>query len=214
MQLSILFSNIQAMFKSKEIRWFSPTEDKRITAWFKAGKPGFEATHARTDHYLPLPGKNDMGFKLREGKIEAKFRTGTPKIGKLTNGAEGYLEDWVKWSFNVSKDDPLANDILKKERYSWIGVYKERMGLKLTKDEKDQTRFFDIMDPIDFGCQVEYTRITVQEQQWFTFGLEWFGDMYLELDPDVVSDILGDSSLKIDESMGYSEFFNRNLKIS
>ena len=213
MQLSILFSNIQAMYRSKEIRWFSPTEDKRITAWFKAGKPGFEATYARTDHYMPLPGKNDMGFKLREGKLEAKVRTGVPRIGKLTDKAEGYLEDWVKWSFNVSKDDPLANDILKGGKYSWIGVYKERMGLKLTEDKNARTRFLDIMDQIDFGCQIEYTRIYVLGQQWFTFGLEWFGDKHLEPDPEVVSDILGDSSLKIDESMGYSEFFNTRLKI-
>jgi hypothetical protein len=179
-----------------------------------ARKLNFEATYARTDHYLPLPGKNDMGFKLREGKIEAKVRTGVPMISKLSDKVEGYLEDWVKWSFNVGNDDPLANDILEGGKYSWISVYKERMGLKLAEDKNARTRFLDIMDQIDFGCQIEYTRIYVLGQQWFTFGLEWFGDKYLELDPDIILDILGDSSLKVDESMGYSEFFNTKLRIS
>jgi len=200
------------MFKSKEIRWFSQTEEKQITQWFNDHGLDFATTDARTDFYLPLPEKKDMGVKLREGNIEAKCRTSIPKIGKLTDHAEGYFEEWVKWSFNVNKDDPLSESIIKEKKYSWIEVYKERVGRKLTKDEKGKTKWLSIKDRIPFGCQVEYTRILIKGQQWFTFGLEWFGNEYLEFDLKIAIEILGVSSLKKEKSMGYAEFLNMNFR--
>jgi len=200
------------MFKSKEIRWFSQAKNEQISQWFNTLGLFFAATIPRRDFYLPLPDKEDMGIKLREGKIEVKLRENAPKLTKLTCDTEGYLENWVKWSLDVREDDRLSRAIIEEKEYDWIEVYKERIGVKLVTGENGKINLLNIKDRIPFGCQMEYTRILVKGQEWFTFGLEWFGEEYLKLEPSLISEVLGNNILKKERSMGYSGFLN--LKIN
>jgi len=196
------------MYNSKEIRWFFREQDKIIAKWFSGKGLELSTTKSRRDFYLPIPKKEDISVKLREGQVQIKQRHGNPGPHELTKNAKGLLEDWVRWGFDVEDDDALANSIIKNKEHNWIEVYKERMGLKITKDSDGSLSIHDIKDFLSFGCQVEYTRLVIDGTESFTFGLEWFGDEYLELDPSLIAEVLGDTVLKMEDSMGYPAFIS------
>ena len=196
------------MYKSKEIRWFTQEENKTISQWFTKQGLGFNTVIARRDHYLIALDNDDIVTKLREGKIEIKHKVGTPTITHLTPNAEGYFEEFVKWSFKLDTKDGLSGKIIYANKYTteWVGVYKERMGVKLTKGNNGTIKIHDIKDFINNGCQIEYTRIKVKDKVWYSFNLEWFGDEFLNLDASFISGIFGDSVLMLQDSMGYGSF--------
>lgn len=201
----------QNLYKSKEIRWFLSEKSNTITKWFSDHNMDFSKTQARTDFYLPVPGKVDISIKLREGNLEIKQRNGEPESNHLTENAIGYIEDWVKWSFEIKDDDELAKSIIKDKKFNWIEVYKERIGVKLSVNSDGTIAILGLKDRIPFGCQVEYTRLLINGKEWFTFGFEWFGEKYLEVNSKLIDDILGDSKLLLKESLGYGEFLNKTL---
>lgn len=196
------------MFESKETRWFNQSRNEKITQWFKEHDLTHDTTKPRIDFYLPLPNKKDIGIKLREGKVEIKQRKNSPELVSLTENAEGFLEEWVKWSFNINEYDKLNNAIVNKNAYDWIKIYKERIGIKLSASKKGNVAIESIEKQIPFGCQIEYTRILLKGHEWFTFGLEWFGDDHLKLENEFLLDILGNTTMNKKRSMGYVEFLN------
>ena len=138
------------MYKSKEIRWFFSENNEPIEQWFSGRGMLFSKTKPRTDYYLPIPGKEDISVKLREGNIEIKQRHGQPVLHHLTKNAIGYLEDWVKWSFDVEDNDELAKNIIQAKKYSWFEVYKERIGVKLTANADGTSAILDIKEFVPF----------------------------------------------------------------
>jgi hypothetical protein len=194
------------MYRSKEIRWFFRERNGPIAHWFSDHGKTFPKTDPRTDYYLPNPGNEGMSVKLREGNIEIKQREGMPALHHLTKHAVGYLEDWVKWSFDVNDDDALTRRIIKERKYNWTEVYKERLGVKLSANPDGTIAVLDIKNIIPAGCQVEYTRLLIKGQEWFTFGLEWFGEEYLDLDAKIIEEVVGSSHLEVKNSKGYNGF--------
>lgn len=165
----------------------------------------------RTDFYLPIPGKDDISIKLREGDIEIKQRTGTQTEHHLTTNTLGFLEDWVKWSFDLKEHDDLVHNIIKHKKFDWFEVYKERIGFKYTSDNAGRLNIVDIKERPLFGCQIEYTRLKIYGKEWFTFGLEWFGDNKFELPDDLLNKVLGDTKLELKDSKGYNAFLNGQI---
>ncbi|WP_026935315.1 hypothetical protein [Christiangramia echinicola] len=197
------------MFKSKEIRWFNSNEDLAISAWFEENGYLFENTEARIDYYLPLKEKEDIGIKLRENNIEIKQRVSRSEKEKLVSRVKGYFEEYVKWSFSSAEDDSLVHEITEGDNYDWIPVKKERIGFNLTEISNGEIKRIKIDEFPDFGCQVEYTRIKVKDDIYYTFALEWFGDKELNIDLTILIDIIGENRLKAINSMGYAEFLNK-----
>ncbi|PVD52361.1 hypothetical protein DC498_09595 [Terrimonas sp.] len=196
------------MYKSREIRWFKDNSDQNILDWFAGQDLSFKNTDARADYYLRL-GKDDITVKLREGNIEIKQRIGSPEPGKLRENAEGYFENWVKWSFNADKDDELVKEIIQAGKYEWIETIKTRIGLKLTLDESGKTSLVSIKDHIPFGCQIEYTHLVIGSKTYYTFALEWFGEKELQLPSELSTEILEHSRFDTTDSMGYGEFLKK-----
>ena len=192
------------MFETREIRWFFQTNDSQISKWFEENNYSFGKTDPRTDYYLTLD-KEDPGIKLREGKIEIKNRINRSEKEELGN-AEGYFEEYQKWSFSSSEDDSLYQEIVQKNKYNWIPLAKERLSFKLKEDENNRLVKADPEEYLSSGCQIEYTRVKLKNQTWFTFGLEWFGGKELDLNPSFVNEIMGNTKLKAENSMGYAEF--------
>jgi len=88
---------------TKEIRWFlegpAPSE---AWAWFD-GLPGKNRTAAypRQDIYLAVPGRDDLGLKLREGRLEIKVRSAAQTGVRLLGGRiSGTCEDWEKFAWD------------------------------------------------------------------------------------------------------------------
>jgi hypothetical protein len=195
------------MFKSKEIRWFTHKPDSILLDWFVARGLNFDNTEPRTDFYLPLE-KNDLNVKLREGKIEIKHRIQSPVQAKLTPKAEGFIEEWIKWSFAADQTDRLSHDIISENKFNWTKTKKTRLGVKLKYSDRDggEPVIVPIYDFISRGCQIEYTKILVSQKVYYTFAFEWFGDPYPAIGNSFLAEIPGNSVLKPENSKGYACF--------
>ncbi len=195
------------MFKSREIRWFQIKSSSQLADWFASFDMSFDNSKERTDYYLPLPDNDNIGVKIREGKIEVKNRLGQPEVVQLAPSVNGNAEYWVKWSFMSPEDDPLVKEILEKKQ-DWIPVRKSRMGVKLIPDLQGKIAVLPLTTMGDNGCQIEYTQIFVgsAQERWFTFGFEWFGDMKLSVPDDFMKKLLSGIELNKDHSMGYAQF--------
>ncbi len=196
------------MFNSTEIRWFSRTTYPSIGTWFATHGLTFETVADRTDFYLPKPFQDDESIKLREGNVEIKIRKGVGRSTKFTSSARGIEEDWVKWSFSISKDDPLAPIILHERKFDWIAIQKERIGVKIAP-AGNGLHIVPITERIPYGCQVEYTRLLVEDEEWYTFGLEWFGEQMIAVDPELREAIIQNTRLTEQDSYGYAAFLKK-----
>jgi hypothetical protein len=197
-----------APYASKEIRWFFRPGNRTIEQWFGNLGKEISKTTPRTDFYLPIPDKDDISVKLREGNIEVKQRSVGVVQHKLTSNAHGYLEDWIKWSFDTEDQDSLVHSIIDDKKYDWIEVQKERIGVKVTVGVDGSIQIKDIKEMVPFGCQIEYTRLEVMGQEWFTFGLEWFGKQHFELPSGITSELLKNETMTLLDSKNYNKFLN------
>ncbi|WP_286107437.1 hypothetical protein [Arenibacter sp. M-2] len=193
------------MYISKEMRWFFKGENKYLQQWFNS--LDFNSMERREDIYLNIA-NNNIGIKLREEKIEIKHRVNTRYRNCLTSLASGYLEDWTRWSFNSNPNDLEYLGIINGERENWITISKNRNTVYIA-NISDKTVVFPPDKNLDFGCQVEYSNFSLKGAQWFTFGLEWFGESLVKLNQDLVDDILGKTHLTLKQSMSYPEFLKK-----
>jgi hypothetical protein len=196
------------MYLSTEIRWFTKIENQDIISWFARHGMNINSVQARTDYYLMAHDYSDFIPKLREGRIEIKHKVGSSSTSKLTHCAEGYLEQFVKWSFLLDSGDEISGKIINFNYYDseWIEVYKERMGVKIAETNEGIVKIYDITEVIESGCQIEYTKIKVKNQVWYSFNFEWFGNEFLNLDSAFLAKLFGTSKWKLKDSMNYGKF--------
>ncbi|WP_339715730.1 hypothetical protein [uncultured Kriegella sp.] len=198
------------MYKTKEIRWFFKTENTQIQNWFKNHE--LNASNIREDLYLQLNDEN-IGVKLRDGAIEVKHRTRARSKGCLITDVWGCFEHWTKWSFEAKSDDPVLLQITQGIYERWISVEKERLALQLT-EINGKTKLFSLSQSLDYGCQIEYTKLKIMGEKWYTFGLEWFGNTHMELETSLISQILGNTKLSIKDSISYPAFLSAQENLS
>jgi len=151
-----------------EMRWFLPGPvPLSVLDWFGSLGPGLAAPAPRTDRYLLLPGRDDLGIKLREGRLEIKGRTAELGIHRLGSRAIGEVETWCKWSLAseevpeawckwslASEEVPEALRVLDANPALGVPVHKDR-ALRMLE-----------------GCQVEVTALEAPFGVWWTLGLE------------------------------------------
>jgi hypothetical protein len=72
----------------------------------------------RKDLYLILPGAEDMGVKLREGRLEIKGRVDTFGSERFADRVPGVTERWMKWSHAIGTrpDDAMSVVLVEKQR--------------------------------------------------------------------------------------------------
>lgn len=162
---------------SYEVRWFFKDAPVFLLEWFEHKGYQFDYKKpSRVDSYLPLMADQRMGIKLREGNIEAKqlIKSHGPRKFK-TIKIKGEVQEFIKWSFELDKQDPLSKTILKKQKSNWIAIAKERIGYKYSFNKKGKLLGeVDAESSMDEGCQVEFTRIVIKSKIYFTFGFEAF----------------------------------------
>jgi len=130
---------------SIELRWFGRCDD--------AGDPGAPEGVLRetSDRYAPTG--EDCGIKLREGRVEVKYRTPLPGAPvELRSGRR--FEAWCKWMLPV----PAAT---RTACARWITV------------EKARALRFEQFGGCDL--QIEHSRVAVNGQGWWTIGVEITG---------------------------------------
>ena len=204
------------MFATIEVRWFfSGILPVSISNWFSvaAGPSLFEET--RTDKYLLLPSRPDLGIKIRYQNFEIKSRTNSYGATKFTNSTAGRIEGWRKWSFSLpekafERESQLVNgiqrvDIRKKRLQNWI-EWVEGCAIKVG----------DMGDVTSSGCSVELTHVELLDQPYWTMGFESFGrssDLFENLvhTAELVLNTDGAPHLPLAASLSYPQWLMREF---
>jgi hypothetical protein len=146
------------MLTSLELRWFSPGElPSDVASWFSSAELGgqLQAPEAREDVYLYVPECEYMGIKLRQGRLEIKWRQVDLGILRLER-AEGKLEKWSKWLCEDPTTESFQPELVLKQK-SWVRIGKVR-----------SQRLYD-----DFA--LELTQLTIENNLWWSLALETLG---------------------------------------
>lgn len=173
------------MVYSAEMRWFfkNRSDIELIEAWFNAHELFFADKWDRGDIYLWQPDLNKLSFKIREGKVEAKILLADRGVLPLTFINSGIANDWVKYSFGLQESDEENQNLLQQfseqqwdtNKQLWVRVDKERLLIKFSVDpEKNSLEQVPENTWPPEGCGVELTRIRINQQSYYTFGLEAF----------------------------------------
>jgi hypothetical protein len=129
----------------------------------------------RVDRYLRLTEGDALGIKLREGRIEIKQRHRQYGTVRFRERVAGWVEGWRKWSFWLDRAQarPMSPT---GPAESWIAVEKERRlrGYRVTAG--GEVTALPAGQYAVGGCHVELTRVGVAGEEWWSLGLETFGD--------------------------------------
>ncbi|PSR54286.1 hypothetical protein AHMF7605_12525 [Adhaeribacter arboris] len=217
------------MVYSSEIRWFfnALAEVSTIEKWFNAQQKFFSGQWGRADIYLRQADLRTHSVKIREGKVEVKVLLQDRGVVTIPSTNSGLGNDWVKYSFELKETDAENKALL--EQFSqplaetkenlWVRVEKERLLVKYSLNEANDTLSVTSEDAWpDEGCGVELTKIKVNQQEYYTFGLEAFSKTQREkqnLD-QVLNYILPEinvTSLQSNQSDSYPGFLANLYKV-
>jgi len=141
------------MLPTLEVRWFLPgAVPESVAAWFDALGEAVEA-ESRTDRYLVPVASDELGLKVREGRVEAKQRIGRDDVATWGQ-ATAVPETWRKWVFGDIGDAELAD--------RWIEVQKTRRQRWLRFDGA--------------VCALELSTVGRVGETWWSICLETLGE--------------------------------------
>jgi hypothetical protein len=187
------------MFLSAEVRWFhaGPTPPA-VLAWFQgaAGEPALQAR--RVDAYLPLPGIDSLGIKLREGRIEVKQRLRAYGLFHPHPRVAGWLEGWRKWSFGLAAAGG-GGTVLPLLAPSWIAVEKTRRLRRYRVEDRGAVAPMSADAYPERGCDWELTAIRATNGTWWS----------LSLVVDHILSVTEPQTLQEDDSRGYPDWLAR-----
>lgn len=197
-----------------EIRWFVRGKiPSFIFDWFIGLNKNYVNQPERTDYYILLKSDDALGIKLREGRIEIKQRANY--IGNISTGKNvtGNAEKWIKWSFELNEASNILSDNLLS--YGWLQVTKNRISVNYGITEEN---IVSQKEPIIYknGCTTEITSIILNNEDWWSLGLEAYGEENRLKDNLVLIShlILSDKSdihLTLNDSYSYPGLIKRSF---
>lgn len=163
---------------SAEVRWFfEGSLSPEIDEWFSLGH-SISKPESRADHYLVFPVSSSVGVKFRDGKLEIKPLVKVLVDSTYPQGIVGHAQMWEKWSYGDKDSKPLLvplQEMLTKDTQRWITATKERRLWKISMDQDSVIEVDPESRPRN-GCNVELTKIHVNDLLYWSFGFEAFGD--------------------------------------
>jgi hypothetical protein len=164
-----------SLVTSLELRWFfDESLSKSVEEWFRKSLPDSEISDAnkRDDTYLLQPSLEDFGIKLREGKLEIKWRE-FAEPHQAAYGISGQIERWHKWDWSDAKG-PTNEDVAAFciPAGPWITVEKARRQRKYRWESG-----FVPASPKEIlsnGVAVEITELTLQTRRYSSVLIESF----------------------------------------
>ena len=198
-----------------EIRWFIPGRGfGKVLEWLRAKEGLYQEEPPRTDLYLKFPGGHDLGVKLRQGRIELKKKL--IHHGQYDReGISGKIESWIKWSIVGEEGLSPGNDIFGDATH-WLPIQKTRY-LKKHAISGDKLSPFPREGFPEKGIAIELSVLEALGQDWWTFGLECFGNTG-EVHPDLTKHLhhltegFPVGILSAEQSMGYPEWIGQIIK--
>lgn len=144
------------MLTTLELRWFvhgtPPTEVER---WFNLDCPGerLGPPEEREDLYLYISECDYLNIKLRQGKLEVKWRKSELDIQKFGNSWEGKVEKWLKWICEDSEQQSMMPANVAGEK-TWVRVKKVRCQRQYQ------------------GITFELTQLNIRNDAWWSIAFE------------------------------------------
>ena len=167
------------MFTTWEMRWFYPgIPPATVEQWFFGDRPGelLAKPDEREDVYLyTIPVCEYLGIKLRQGKLEVKWRNAELGVIGFGQNWQAKLEKWVKWVC----DDPTATNMTPAsvlDNGAWISVKKSRCQRIYKINIDTEIQLLPIQQPMDQACAVEFTKLNINGLDWWTVAFEAFGE--------------------------------------
>ena len=205
------------MYPSVEVRWFykgkMPT--KVLKDYIQGGDEPTQFS-PRTDYYFAIPGRVDLGIKLREGLLEIKQRTKSHNVFQFNPHTFGIVEYWQKWSFALDQPDtdPGINKVISKND-PWTAVVKQRWlrKYKITQDG----HAFEVSQSVNIvnGCEWELSKVNLDGigSPWWSIAFEAFGDDYRWMDNlkaavEMAFTTIGDQKFLPSDSLSYPAWLN------
>jgi hypothetical protein len=184
-----------------ETRWFYPGGvPSKLESWFNS-LGMVEKIPPRTDLYLSGLGE-DLGIKLREGRLEIKRRTAKHGQTMFSPEVSGLLEEWVKWSMAV--EETAFGELSEQE--SWLAVRKTRQQVSFSLLSHGGLVPVDAGDFPPNGGSFELTEVHVLDQLWWTVGVEVFGE------PEKLNEVLNNiMRFVMDRGLGQRLDFDHSL---
>lgn len=160
-----------------ELRWFyRGTLPEEVVQWFQQGQLGkhLAPPEEREDLYLYSPGCEYLGIKLRQGRLEIKWRKVELGVVHFGDRVEGKAEKWGKWLC----EDPTAEsfqtaDVVGK---SWVSVKKVRTQRQYQIFPGESITAVPVTESIGQGCNVELTQLESNGNAWWSLAFEAFGE--------------------------------------
>jgi hypothetical protein len=158
-----------------EVRWFYPgVAPERVATWFTQDDGATEVQPPRVDRYLRLVGRDGLGIKLREGRIEIKQRHASTSTA-LASEVVGLVERWTKWGYGLAEE--ADNDRTAEQDAAWVSVEKRRWvrTYRIADDGAIELTSRSLTTPRR-ECSAELARVEIEGQAWWTLGFEAAGD--------------------------------------
>lgn len=160
------------MLTTIELRWFYPGMiPADIEKWF----PQNCLPEKREDWYLYAPGCDYLGIKLRQERLEIKWRKAELGVLRFGELVEGNAEKWGKWMCSDSTGESfqpamvLGNSV-------WVNVQKVRRLQHYQILPNASVQAVSDNGSVDNGCSVEITQLLIQQQTGWSVALEAFGE--------------------------------------
>ena len=165
------------MLVSAELRWFKCGKlPDAIAQWFQQDELGnyLAPAEERVDVYLYLPACDYMGIKLRQGRLEIKWRKAELGILRFGDTLEGKAEKWGKWLC----EDPTQESFQPQDvgGESWVSVNKVRSQRRYQVLSGESIKAVPVTESVDQGCNVELTQLSINGNNWWSLGFEAFGE--------------------------------------
>lgn len=144
------------MLTTLELRWFvRGTPANEVEHWFNEDCPGkvLGSPEERKDLYLYVPECDYLNIKLRQGRLEVKWRKAELGILRLGESWEGKAEQWLKWTCEEPNPKSITAANVAGEK-AWVGVKKAR-----------SQRHYQSMT-------YELTQLSVRDDAWWSIALE------------------------------------------
>lgn len=170
------------MFHTVEVRWFGNGDlPGTVRSWFNQCPGEASGLDQRTDTYL-LTHVDNIGIKIREGRLEIKFRTRRLGEQPFHPNLAGMIEHWTKVSFDDEMGFRSAGALGNFDT-QWLDVKKARQVRHYTQRQSGDIVPFNTNTEsysptqldIDVGCSLEITEIQVSKGKWWSLGVEAFG---------------------------------------
>ncbi len=158
-----------------EVRWFIPGAiPTNFKTWFNPS----QQPEQRTDIYLYAPVNDFVGIKLREGRLEIKWRISELGAVQFTDSVTGKVEKWRKWMCNDSTKEAFL-PIQVQNNPTWVNVKKSRylqsyqIAPGAVPEKLDNNRnLYNVKN----SCNVELTLLEIYNKTWWSIALEASGE--------------------------------------